>query len=174
VYVAWLDIRGGMRHRTNVVLAESVATAVSPSIQQNSNRSQVPEVPIDEEISMNDIQQQVSVQALQEQQIIVDDVQIERQSIEESSTESLDSGVTKSDWRTDWRNPEPLCLRCPRCFSMNEDGTKAESGVVVLDGNFSQKRMGGKSVMHRNKRPDNRLFVKPDASFHKDDVSVLS
>jgi hypothetical protein len=171
VYVAWLDIRGGVRHRTNVVLA-SVATAVSPSIQQNSNRSQVPEL-IDEEISMNDIQQQVSVQAL-EQQIIVNDVQMEGQSIEESSTEPLDSGVTKLDWRTDWRNPEPLCLRCPRCFSMNEDGTKPESGVVVLDGNFSQKRMGGKSVMHRNKRPDNRLFVKPDASFHKDDVSVLS
>ena len=172
MYVAWLDIRGGMRHRTNVILA-SVATAVSPSIQQNSNRSQVPELLTDEEISINDIQKQVPVQAL-ERQIIVNDVQIEGQSIEESSTESLDSEVTKSDWRADWRNPEPLYLRCPRCFSMNEDGTKAESGVVVLDGNFSQKRMGGKSVMHRNKRPDNRLFVKPDASFHKDDVSVLS
>lgn len=166
VYVAWLDIRAGIRHRVNVVLS-SVTAAVPPSIQQASNSGQVQEPLIGEEISMNDVQQQ----NLQQQ--MVHDVQIEGQSIKELS-KLLDSEVSKSDWRAVWRNPEPLCLRCPCCFSTNEDGTKAESGVVVLDGNFSQKRMGGKSVVHRNKRPDNRLFVTPDASFHKDDVSVPS
>jgi len=64
-----------------------------------------------------------------------------------------------------WRNPETLSTRCPLCFGKNAKGDKPKSAVVILDGNFQQKRLGGRpSILHRNKIPDNRLFVSPNTA----------
>lgn len=70
----------------------------------------------------------------------------------------------KSDWRSDWRHPEPMYVRCPICFVGDPSEEKPDRAVVILDGNFSQKRLAGKSVLGRNKRPDHRLFVTPNSS----------
>lgn len=70
----------------------------------------------------------------------------------------------KSDWRSDWQHPEPMYVRCPICFVGDPSREKPDRAVVVLDGNFSQKRLAGKSVLGRNKRFDYRLFVTPNSS----------
>jgi hypothetical protein len=73
--------------------------------------------------------------------------------------ETLSSQQSQNDWRLDWRNPEPLSIRCPVCFGVDFAGKKAERAVVIIDGNFSQKRQSRSSILHRNKRADHRLFV---------------
>ena len=72
--------------------------------------------------------------------------------------------ATKITWRSDWRQPEPLFLRCPLCFVADPNMRKPDHAVVILDGNFSQRRLAVKSVLHRNKLPDSRLIVAPNPS----------
>ena len=50
--------------------------------------------------------------------------------------------ATKITWRSDWRQPEPLFLRCPICFVADPNMRKPDHAVVILDGNFSQRRLG--------------------------------
>src|SRR5436190_17200652 len=72
--------------------------------------------------------------------------------------------ATKITWRLDWRQPEPLFLRCPICFVADPNMRKPDHAVVILDGNFIQRRLAVKSVLHRNKLPDRRLIVAPNSS----------
>lgn len=134
-YTAWLDYYAGVRHLVKI--------AITPESYDH---------PVD--VRPEDAA----------------DMQIDPESgppaaMETNDTEHAKSEhVTKITWRSHWKQPEPLFLRCPICFVTDPNMRKPDHAVVILDGNFSQRRLKVKSVLHRNKLPDRRLIVAPNSS----------
>ena len=147
VYTAWLDYRAGIRHL--------VKTAITPKSYDHP----VGESPID-----------VADMQIDSENGSPAEMGIETNESEHAKSES----AIKVTWRSDWRQPEPLFLRCPLCFVADPNMRKPDHAVVILDGNFSQRRLGVKSVLHRNKSPDRRLIVAPNSSGRYNSKVILT
>ena len=136
-YTAWLDYWAGVRHL--------VKTAITPE----SYDRPVGESPKDGADMQIDSKNGSPAE-----------MEMEINESEQAKSEN----ATIVTWRSDWRQAEPLFLRCPLCFVADPNMRKPDHAVVILDGNFSQRRLGVKSVLHRNKSPDRRLIVAPNSS----------
>lgn len=136
-YTAWLDYDAGVRH-----LVKTTIIPESYDYRMDERPEDAADMRIDSESG------------------VPAEMEMETNESEHANSEN----ATKITWRSDWRQPEPLFLRCPICFVADPNMRKPDHAVVTLDGNFSQRRLGVKSVLHRNKLPDRRLIVSPNSS----------